>query len=146
MCASATRPPVAGHHHALAGKCPDRDKPLFVDGCDLFIIRRESREAGHIADASVRIMRLHEQPLRNAFVIASLFGKDDETLECRFVRHSVSHSFPQPADEELIGFRTRFKAETAFVREGSGWLLDNEAFLRSSRKYRRPRASFTMWA
>src|SRR5256885_6899813 len=61
------------------------------------IFRGEGREPGHVADTSVRVMRLHEQTLRNAFVVAALFGKHDEPLESRFVGDAVSHSFAKSA-------------------------------------------------
>src|SRR2546428_1996819 len=80
-------------------------------------------------------MRLHKQTLPGTLVVAPFIRKDDERLERRFIRDAVSHAFPQPTEQELMRFGTTLEAETAFVRDCCGGLLDDEAFVRRGGKH-----------
>src|SRR2546430_11113896 len=79
-------------------------------------------------------MRLNEQTLRGALMVAPLLREGDEALERGFVGDGVGHAFAQPADEDFVGFRTVLEAEAAFVRDRSGGLLNDEAFVRRGGK------------
>src|SRR5439155_4745105 len=125
---------VARDDDALSGQRADGDDSMLVHRGDLLVVRGEGREAGHVADAAVRVMSLNEQTLRGALVVAPLFGKDDETPKRGFVGDAVGHAFAQPADEELMGFGTALEAEAAFVRDGGSGLPDDEAFVRRGGK------------
>src|SRR5205809_6327584 len=79
-------------------------------------------------------MRLHKQTLPGTLAIAPFLREDDEALKRRFIRDAVGHAFAQPADEELMRFGTALEAEAAFVRNRSGGLPDDEAFVRRGGK------------
>ena len=108
---------------------------MLIHCGNLLVVRIEGREARDVADAAVRIMRLHKQTLRGAPATAPFLRKDDETLKRRFIRDAVGHAFAQPTGKDLMRFGTTPEAEAAFVRHHGGGLLDDEAFVRRGGKH-----------